>query len=76
MRLLLRRIMFTLIYIVIPILLFKIRINNDYFNTILRILTIILVLLFYFVSAMKYMFSKRNLLYEKLSKTKLISTIK
>lgn len=76
MRLLLRRIMFTLIYIVIPILLFKIRINNDYFSTILRILTIILVLLFYFVSAMKYMFSKRNLLYEKLSKTKLISTIK
>lgn len=76
MRLLLRRIMFTLIYIVIPILLFKIRINNNYFNTILRILTIILVLLFYFVSAMKYMFSKRNLLYEKLSKTKLISTIK
>ena len=32
MRLLLRRIMFTLIYIVIPILLFKIRINNDYFT--------------------------------------------
>lgn len=76
MRLLLRRIMFTLIYIVIPILLFKIRINNNYFSIILRILTIILVLLFYFVSAMKYMFSKRNLLYEKLSKTKLISTIK
>lgn len=74
-RLFLRKIIFILIYIVIPILLFKIKINDNYFNITLRIFIFTLVLLFYLFTAIKYMFSKKDLLYEKISKTKLISTI-
>ena len=76
-RLFLRKILVMLIYFVIPFVVFEIIINmpNDFVREFVGIIVILCVFLMYFISVIKYMFTSKELLYEKLSKTRLVSTI-
>lgn len=80
-RLLIRLVSFVLIYIVIPFALLYICINAysliDNKNIVIFICLLLglLLLLFYVITAFKYLFTGKPLLYERISKTILISTI-
>lgn len=65
-----RKILFILIYFIIPI--FILILN---FNTFIKILVIICLIIFYLVVFIKYIFTKKLMFYERVSKTKLVSTI-
>ncbi len=77
MKTLLRRILFFAIYILMPFILFKIygfiHLKNEF---ILGVLLLLWVFIFEFSSFIKFLFTKKELPYETLSKTKLLSTIK
>ncbi len=78
-RLFLRRIIFILFYVGIPYL-FEVGITNIHMNEDLKdcmfVLFFGIILLFYMISMIKYVFTNKKMLYEKVSKTKQISTIK
>ena len=67
----LRRLLFCLFYIFSFIIIYNININST-----LKGILYIIDFLYFIISAFKYIFTKKTLLFEKLSKTKLISTIK
>lgn len=76
-RLFLRKFLVILIYIIIPISIFEIIININ--NGITQFLGLIILgnlFLLYSITTIKYIFTGKDMLYEKLSQTKLISTIK
>lgn len=72
-RLLLRKVLFILMYILLPYMLTVIAIRLEFFE---KILIILLFIIFYTCTFLKYVFSNKDMLYERLSKTKLSSTIK
>jgi len=76
-RLILRKFLFIIIYILIPIATCSIILNitNDYIKEFIGLIIIILILIFYLVSIIKYVFTKNEMLYERISRTKLVSTI-
>lgn len=81
-RLFIRKILFIIIYIAIPFALFYI-VANTYNLDVSRVIRAILflvpvgiVFLIYSISGIKYVFTNKPMLYEKISKTKMISTIK
>lgn len=67
----LRRLLFCLFYIFSFIIIYNININST-----LKGILYIIDFIYLVISAFKYIFTKKTLLFEKLSKTKLISTIK
>ena len=67
----LRRLLFCLFYIFSFIIIYNININST-----LKGILYIIDFLYFIISTFKYIFTKKTLLFEKLSKTKLISTIK
>lgn len=75
-RIILRKILFILIYIIIPILIFKITINSNGIAALLGLITLGNIFILYSITTIKYIFTGKDMLYEKLSKTKLVSTIK
>lgn len=78
-RLLLRRIVFLLEYFLIPFVCYYIIISihlDSIFKDFVIIIFGIFIILFYFVNFIKYVFSKKDMFFEKVSKTKLVSTIK
>lgn len=76
-RLLLRKAIFVLFYILIPAytsyVIFSI--NDDYFREFIGLIVIGCFFLMYFITMMKYLFTNKDMLYEKISKTRLVSTI-
>lgn len=77
-RLFLRRFIFIIIYFAGPILLITlIYLSNiiDTYRVLISILLAIIIFLIYFISFIKYTFTNKTMLYEKISKTKMISTI-
>lgn len=77
-RLILRKILFILFYILVPytICFIVINLKNVYLKEFIGLIIILLILLAYFITGIKYLFTNKPLLYEKLSKTKRVSTIK
>lgn len=77
-RLIFRKLLFISIYILIPYTICTLIINlkNIYLREFIGLIIIILILLSYFITGIKYLFTNKPLLYEKLSKTKRVSTIK
>lgn len=77
-RLLLRKTLFVFIYIIVPFIISTliIHIKDDYLRETLGLIVIVAFLLFYLATVIKYIFTKKEMLYEKLSKTKLVSNIK
>lgn len=77
LRLLFRRLLFILIYIIIPFaacnLVFNIK--ENYVREFSGIIVLGLIFLIYCITIIKYLFTSSDMLYEKISKTKLISTI-
>lgn len=75
-----RYFIFILIYIVIPIVLIEyvyVNLNNhDFVIEIICFLLCIVAFLFYLYKGIKFLFTSSEMFYEKISKTKLISTIK
>lgn len=73
-----RRITFVGLYIVIPYIIYKIIfiLGNNVIIKIIGGFYFIGIIFFYFFEFLKYLFTKKEMLYEKISKTKLISTIK
>ena len=69
-KLILRKITFVTIYIIIPYITIK-QTTND----VSKLLLILAAISFYFITILKYIFTKKDMLYEKISKTRLISTI-
>ena len=67
----LRRLLFCLFYIFSFIIIYKINIASF-----LKSILYIIDFLYFVISAFKYIFTKKPLLFEKISKTKLVSTIK
>lgn len=80
LRIIIRDILFILIYIAIPLLTLytasNLSIINDIVTACIICLIYLLIVIFYIYIMIKYLFSKSLMLYEKISKTKLISTIK
>ena len=83
LKLFLRRLFFIISYIVVPIILLVIAMfiyYNVKENELLKITIIciyaVIVIVMYSVSIIKYVFTDKQMLYEKLSTTKMISTIK
>lgn len=77
-RLYFRNIIFALIYIGIPIVLpriVKYLSINDSTKAIVGLIMILSICLIYFIIGIKYLFTNKQMLYEKISKTKLVSTI-
>ena len=75
-RLILRKLIFITIYLIIPyIILLLITLSRNAVSQIGGLLTALLIISLYFVSILKYTFTKKDMIYEKISKTKLISTI-
>lgn len=76
-RLFLRKIVFVIIYIGIPYytcnLIFGALLDN--ISEYARLMVLVISFLIYFISMMKYLFTNKDMLYEKISKTKLVSTI-
>ena len=70
-RCLLRRILFALFYIISFFIILKLNISST-----LKGIFYIINFTYFCISAIKYIFTKKVLLFEKISKTKLISTIK
>ncbi len=76
-RLLLRKFLVILIYIIIPISIFKIIINiNNGITEFLGLIILGNLFILYSITTIKYIFTGKDIIYEKLSKTKLVSTIK
>lgn len=77
-RLLLRKIVSLSIYIFLPIGMSYLIMNvsNDAIREFVGILIIIFLLLMYSISFIKYLFTNKDMFYEKISQTKLVSTIK
>lgn len=77
-RLFFRKILFLLLYIIFPcILVFAISfIKMDMAREFICLIIIGVILLMDFITMIKYTFTNKDMLYEKLSKTKLVSTIK
>ncbi len=77
-RLFLRKFLIIFIYFVIPIIIFETLtlIQNDYVREFGGLIILLGLFLFYFISVIKYLFTGKEMLYEKLSKTRLVSTIK
>ena len=65
-----RRLLFIIIYLVMPIVLVK------YLDVFLSLICFIITLIYTFISIFKYVFTKKVLAFEYISKTKFISTIK
>lgn len=65
-----RRLLFIIIYLVMPIVLVK------YLDGFLSLICFIITLMYTFLSMFKYIFTKKVLAFEYISKTKFISTIK
>lgn len=82
LKLFFRKLFFIISYIVVPIclVLFLMLFNNlnlvQNVKTILIIAYIIIVIVFYSIVFIKYIFTNKSMLYEKLSGTKMTSTIK
>lgn len=77
-RLILRKLLFILIYIITPYLISLLitSLPNTYLREFIGLIIILIMLLAYFITGIKFLFSSKDLLYEKLSKTKRVSTIK
>lgn len=78
-RYLLRNTMFILLYFVIPYLLYKILYSmniNDVIFEICGLAYFASLFIFYLITGIKYLFTNKSMIYEKMSKTKLVSTIK
>lgn len=79
LRLILRRLLFLLIYLIVPYSIFycigNIK-NSEIIKELIGIIFMILVFIIYLISGIKYVFTSKKMLYEKLSKTQAISTIK
>lgn len=77
-RLFFRKILFLLLYIVIPSVIINVIffMKMDMIREIVGIITIGIILIIDFITMIKYTFTNKDMLYEKLSKTKLVSTIK
>ncbi len=77
-RLLWRKFLALSIYILIPCffsyIIFNVR--NDIIREFVGFIFIVFLFLFYLLSSMKYFFTNKDMLYEKITKTKLVSTIK
>lgn len=73
---------FVLTYFVIPLVLLIVAKNLSYMNIarslrgIVWLISLGLIFLLYVISAIKFLFTNKKMLYEKLSKTELVSTIK
>lgn len=65
-----RRLLFIIIYLLMPIVLVK------YLDVFLSLICFIITLIYTFISIFKYIFTKKVLAFEYISKTKFISTIK
>ena len=76
-KLLLRKFLAIAIYIIIPFSLCYINLNikKELIRELLGIVIIGIIFIFYLLSTIKYLFTKKEMLYEKISKTKLKSTI-
>lgn len=76
-RLFLRRILFLLMYLLIPFGIFQVIYNleNVYLKEFVGFIMILVLLLIYFISFIKFLFTNKDMLYEKLSKTRMVSTI-
>lgn len=78
LRLFLRKIVFVIIYIGIPYsicyMIFNIKLDNT--SKLIELIILGLLFLIYFISMMRYLFTNKDMLYEKISKTRLASTIK
>lgn len=77
--LLLRRILFLGIYVGVPILIMTILENVGIlivWKELAMLLTASLIFIFYVVTILKFLFTTKPMLYEKLSQTKLVSTIR
>lgn len=77
-RLFLRKFLVIFIYIIIPIIIvwFMTLVSNDYVREFGGLIILLGLFLLYFISVIKYLFTGKEMLYEKLSKTRLVSTIK
>ena len=73
-----RRILFLLLYIGIPIFTvnYIFHVKNDMVREFVGIVMVGVILLMDFITMIKYTFTNKDMLYEKISKTKLVSTIK
>ena len=65
---------FLIIYVIAPS--FLIKISSNHLDVFITIILICLMFLFYIIVFIKYLFTNKEMFYEKISKTKLISTIK
>lgn len=72
-RLFIRKIVFAIIYIGIPYYVCTSLVNT---SGLIGFLILGILFLLYFISMMKYLFTNKDMLYEKISKTRLVSTIK
>ena len=76
-RLFFRNALFILIYIGIPIIgIFLINNVTNNLKDYIEIIFALLIFIIYAITAIKYLFTNKKMLYEKISKTKLVSTIK
>lgn len=78
LRLLLRKLSALTIYVLIPLgsCYFIFHIPNEMIKELVGIGTMTLLFIFYLLSVVKYLFTSKEMIYEKLSKTSLVSTIK
>lgn len=78
-RMLFRKLTFILIYFGIPFIIFKtleyLKLDSTY-KEILIVCIIGIIFLIYIISFIKYVFTSKDMFYERISKTKLVSTIK
>jgi len=76
-KLLLRKIISVSIYLFIPICVFNIILHtsHDYIREFIGIIMMALLFLIYAISFIKFLFTNKDMFYEKLSQTKLVSTI-
>lgn len=78
-RMLFRKLIFILIYFGIPFIIFKtleyLKLDSTY-KEILIVCILGIIFLIYMISFIKYVFTSKDMFYEKVSKTKLVSTIK
>ena len=72
----LRIIMFILIYFISPIILFKLAFNSSNILMFISFIILIIYFIYIFKTIIRFLFSSKEMTYEKISKTKMISTIK
>lgn len=78
LRVIFRRLIFVIIYIGIPVICCFIisNITNIYIKECIGFIFIVIMFVIYTIISIKFIFTNKKMLYEKISKTKLISTIK